>query len=83
MPSIHTFFVPIVFSCAEGALTIHPYIVERDQIERYRLGRFVPIADSEAHDPWSYEEAAPAPVEAPEVSAEDEVEPETVEESHA
>jgi hypothetical protein len=83
MPSIQTFFVPIVFSSAEGALTLHPYIVERDQVERYRLGRFVPIADSEAPDPWGYEEAVPALVEAPEVSAEAEGEPETVEESHA
>lgn len=83
MPSIQTFFVPIVFSSAEGALTLHPYIVERDQVERYRLGRFVPIADSEAPDPWGYEEAVPATVEAQEVSAGDEGEPEIVEESHA
>lgn len=55
MPSIQTFFVPIVFSSAEGALTLNPYIVERGNIERYQIGRFAPIPDSEAPDPWIYE----------------------------
>lgn len=62
MPSLETFFVPIVFSSADGALTLHPYIVERSNIEGYRLGRFVPILDQDAPDPWGYEEAAPIPV---------------------
>lgn len=55
MPSLDRFVVPILFSGDEGALTIHPYIAERDKIDRYHLGMFQPIEDNEAPDPWIYE----------------------------
>lgn len=56
MPSLKRFVVPILFSTAEGPLTLHPYIVERGAIKNYKLGQLCPIPDADAPDTWSYED---------------------------